>query len=103
MIQYPEKIEIMLAAILPGKPPHREDEGDRATMAGKSTFPRHEDFFKTLPACKVIIRLIEQTMAESGTDDGSDQKSEEKRIKKGRRNSLSLEEPLEYIPSESES
>ena len=93
----------MLAAILLGKPPHREYKGYSTAMAGKSTFPRHEDFCKPLPACQIIIRLIEQTMAESGTYDGSYQKGEEKRIKKGCRNPLPLEEPFEYIPSESES
>ena len=68
-------------------------------MAGKSTLPWHEYLPEPLPAAKIIIRLIEETMSQTGTDYRAYQKSIKERIKKGYRDSFPFEEPFEDEPS----
>ena len=72
-------------------------------MACETAFPWHENLHKSVPAAKIIVRLIEKAMSETRADDSSDQKSIEKRIQKSHRHSFPLEEPLEDIPSKDES
>ena len=84
------------------KPPHCNKQRDSAAMTGESAFPWHEYLPEPLPAAEIIVRLIEEAMAQTGSDDSTDQKRIEKRIKKSLRNPFPLEEPLEYEPSEDE-
>ena len=88
---------------MPCKPDHCKNKGDCASVACKSTFPRHEYLPESFPATQIIVWLIEQTMTQTGTHNRSDKQRVEKRIKKLYRHTLSLEEPLEDIPSEDKS
>ena len=103
MIEDPDKIKVILATIMPCKPPHCNKESNSAAVTCKTTFPRHEDFHETIPAAKVIVRLIEEAVTQTGTDNGSYKKSIEKRIKKFLRHTLATEKSPEDEPSENES
>lgn len=102
MIKNPYEIKIIFSTIMSCKPYHCNEQSDCSSMAGQSSFPRHEDFPESLPASKIVFRLIEDAMTETGSDDGTDQERIEERIKKRLRNILSSEEPSEDIPSENE-
>ena len=102
MVENPYEIEIVFTSVMPCEPHHCQEQGDSTAMTGKSTFPRHEYFPESLPASEIVIRLIEDTVAKTGTNDGSDQKCVEKRIQKCLRYILSSEKPPEDVPSQNE-
>ena len=102
MVKNPYEIEIISTSVMSCKPPHCNEQRDSAAMTGESAFPWHEYLPEPLPAAEIIVRLIEEAMAQTGTDDSTDQKSIKKRIKKSLGNSFPLEEPLEDEPSKDE-
>ena len=103
MVKNPDKVEVILTSIVMCKPYHRNEKCNGAPMAGKSALPWHEYLPESLPTAKIIIRLIEDTVSETGADYRADKKSVQKRIKKVSRNFLSIEKPLENKPSKDES
>ena len=103
MVHNPDEIKVIPATIMSCKPPHCNNQCKGAAMTGKTAFPWHEYLPESIPAAKIIVWLIEETMSETCTYDSSDQKGVKKRIKKGYRHAFSLEEPLEDEPSENES
>lgn len=48
-----------------GIPYQRQDQGEYPTVAGQSTFPYFQDFYRM---CSIIIPFIKQTMSQSGSD-----------------------------------
>jgi hypothetical protein len=72
-------------------------------VACETTFPRHEYLPESLPASEVVIRLVEETMAQTRSHNGSYEKCIKERIQKRYRNSLPFEESFEDKPSEDES
>ena len=72
-------------------------------MARETSLPRHKDLTESLPAAEIIVRLVEEAVSETGTDDSSYEKCVEERIKKTFRHSPSPEEASEDEPSENES
>ena len=103
MVENPHKIKVILTTVMSCKPPHCNKESYCATMTCQTTFPWHEYFPETLPAAKVIVRLIEEAVPQTGTDYCTDEQSIEKWIKKLLRHSLATEKSPEDEPSENES
>ena len=103
MIKNPYEIEVMLLAVMSCKPPHRDEEGYGTSVTCETALPRHEDLLESLPAGKIIVRLVEEAMSETGTNDRSYQKSIKKRIQKTFRHTFPSEEASEDVPSEDES
>jgi len=99
----PEEVEVVFLAITVREPPHSEEERYRSAVARESSFPRHEYLEEALPTAKVVVRLIEEAMAEACTDDGCDQKRVEKRVEESLRDLFPVEETLEDEPAEDES
>ena len=102
MVKNPHEIEVMFPSIMSCKPPHCNKECNGSAMTRETAFPRHEYFREALPAAEIIIRLVEEAVAQTGTDYSTDEKGIEKRIKKRHRNAFPLEEPFEDEPSEDE-
>ena len=103
MVHDPDEIKVIFTTIMSCKPPHCNKESYCTAMAGKTALPRHEYLPKSFPAAKIIVWLIEETMSETSSYNGSDKKSVKKRIKQDYRHTFSLEEPLENEPSQNES
>ena len=103
MVKDPHKIKVILASIMSCKPNHCNKQSDSTSVTCKSSLPRHKDLPEALPAAKIVVRLIEQTVSESGSYDRTDKESIEKRIQKSLRNALPLEEPLEDLPAKDKS
>ena len=102
MVKNPYEIKIVLPAIMPCKPDHCNKQSNCSSMAGQSSLPRHEDLPEALPASEIVIRLIEDAVTQTRSDDGTYQECIEKRIQERLRNILPSEEPSEDIPSEYE-
>ena len=102
VVQQPHEIEIVLLPVVVREPPHPEDQGDGAAMAGEAALPRHEDLPEALPAAQVVVRLVEQAVPEAGAHDGADQQGIEQRVQQFRVDLLALEEPFEDEPAQDE-
>ena len=85
-----------------GEPPDRKKQGYCASVAGKASFPGHENLEEALPGTEIVVRLIEDAMAQAGSHDGGNQHRAEQRVEKRGRGSFPLEEPLEKIPAQHE-
>ena len=103
VIKNPHEIEVIFSSVMLCKPPHCNKQSYGSAMAGKAAFPWHEYLLEAFPAAEIIVRLIEEAMAETGTHDSTYQKSIEQRIKKSLRHSFLSEEAPEDEPSEYES
>ena len=103
MIQNPYEIKVVFPAVMPCKPPHCDKEGYGTSMTGETSLPRHENFSEALPAAQIIIRLIEEAVAQTGTYDCTYEKGIEKRIQQCFRNAFPSEESSENEPTENES
>ena len=93
----------MFSAVVSRKPYHCNDKGYSASMTGKASLPWHENLPESFPTSEIVIRLIEQAMSKTGTDNCTYEQRVEKRIKKGHWHVLSGKEPFEDIPTEYES
>ncbi len=101
-IQNPQKIYVIFPAVLVSEPPHAQEQHQRTSMTGKSSVPHSEDFQKTFPRTEIIVRLIENAMPETGSDQSSDQQSVEKWIKKSLVDFLPFEELREQPVTKNE-
>ena len=101
-VQEPEEIEVMLLAIAVGEPPHREQQRDGAAVAGQAALPGHEYLQESGPGAEIVVRLVEDAVAEAGADDRGDQQGVEQRIHQLGVHLLAGEEPLEKIPADDE-
>ena len=102
MIKNPYEIKIMLPTIMPCEPDHCNEQSNCSSMTGQSSLPRHEDLPEALPASEIVFRLVEDTVTQTRSYDGTYQECIEKRIQKRLRDILPSEEPSEDIPSEYE-
>ena len=102
VVQQPDEVKIVLLPVVDPEPPHPEDQGDGAAVAGKAALPRHEDLPEALPAAQIVIRLVEQTVPKAGAHDGADQQRIEQRVQQLRIDLFALEEPLEDEPAQDE-
>ena len=99
----PEEIHIAFLPVLAGIPPHSQQQGYCSAVACKAALPRHEYLQEALPGSKIIIRLIEEAVAKSGADDGSDEHHAKQGIHKLEVCLFAGEEPLEEVPANNES
>ena len=102
MVEYPEEVEVMLFAVMLCKPPHCYEKRYGTSMAGESSFPRHEDFPEAFPAAQVVVGLIEKAVSQTRSHDCAYEQGIEQRVKEFRTYLLLLEEHLEDVPSEDE-
>ena len=95
----PEEVEVILLAVMIGEPPHREEQGDGAAVAGEAALPGHENLPEPRPGAEIIIHAV----AEAGAHDRGDQQGEEQRVHDLGVHLLAGEEPFEEIPADDES
>ena len=69
----PQEVDVVALAVLMGEPPDRKKQGYCASVAGKASFPGHENLEEALPGTEIVVRLIEDAMAQAGSHDGGNQ------------------------------
>ena len=72
-------------------------------MTGETSFPGLEYLPEALPTAEIVVRLIEETVAQTRTDNGRDEQGVEERVYEFLVQPFPAEEPAEDIPAEYES
>ena len=103
MVEDPDKVDVVGLAVLPGPPPHAEQQHDGAAVTRQAALPGHENLPEALPAAEVIVGLVEDAVTQAGAHDGTDQQGVQQRVEQFLAHALTAEEPPEDIPAQDES
>ena len=73
MVKDPNEVKVIFTPIVVSEPNHRDEQGYRSSMTGKSPLPWHEYLPEALPTAEIIIWLVENAVSKAGTDNSSNQ------------------------------
>lgn len=94
-VENPPDVKAVLFPIPAGEPDHRQYQGYRAAVARQAAVPGLENLQESFPGGKIILRLVEDTVTETGSDNRCNQQGIQQRIQDFFADSFPPDEPAE--------